>query len=445
MKTPNIRRIILLAFFASMSVAASAQAFLQNPKFGPDEETRKNCAVNLSLYREHFNQRNFAAAKGPWLKVLEICPAASQNVYIHGVRMVKEWIEAETNPRRRSNLLDTLFWVYDLRIQHFDRKGFLTGQKGLDLFTYSQDRYEEAYALIAESIELEKANSESSVLYTYMLLNKTMFENRKINAERVIDAYLQISDYLNAQIAAKPDDTKNKEVKETIDELFSTMGVLTCDNLPEIFGPKISANPNNYPLIQRTFTLLTANRCNNTPFYRQLALEVFKNEPTSAIAFELARYFYTQRDLEQTEKFFMEAVKHEQNPERKSAFLVEFAGIVARDLNNPQRARSIALQAIELNPNSGHAFMLIGNLYVAEKNCGPDPFTRSTVFWAAVDKFIRAKAVDPSLAEECDKLIDLYSQYFPAQNEIFFQDLNPGATYLVGCWINERTTVRARP
>lgn len=92
----------------------------------------------------------------------------------------------------------------------------------------------------------------------------------------------------------------------------------------------------------------------------------------------------------------------------------------------------------------GKAYKLIGDVYASERNCGSNDFEKKTVYWAAVDKYIKAKQVDPELTDAMDNLISTYSQYYPSKEDIFFYDLKVGDSYTVGCWINERTTVRDR-
>jgi tetratricopeptide (TPR) repeat protein len=445
MKTLAKKRFVSLAVLMVLAMSTFAQAYLKDPKFGPDEAARKECATNLSLYGDNYNQRNFSAAKPYWQKVLQICPAARQNVYIHGVRMMKTWIEEERNPNRKAQLIDSLMMLYDLRIEHFDRRGILLGSKGMDLISYDGDRFEEAYKLLKESIEIEKDASESPVIFTYMVVTKTMYDNKKITAEAVIETYALLADYLDSQISARPDDTRLAQIKENVDEIFTSAGVADCDNLTQLFGPRINSNPTDLDLIKKTHTLLTRNRCQSTDFYRETTIKLFELEPTASIAYELARTFVALKNFSKVDEYYKRAIELEQESVRKSGYMVEYAGIIFNEFKNPQQARAIALQALAVNPNMGHALLLIGNIYASEKNCFTDEFQKKTVFWAAVDKFIRAKQVDPSLTGDCDKLIDLYVQYFPAQNDIFFQDLQTGQRYNVGCWINENTTVRARP
>lgn len=445
MKTILKQGLLLAAMLLVFSSGSFAQAYLKDPKYGVDEESRKECAVNLSLYREHYNQKNYAMAKPSWLKVLTICPAASQNAYIHGVRMMKTWIEEEQNLTKKKELIDSLMMVYDMRIEYFDRQGVLLGQKGMDLISLDSERYEEAYKMLKQSIDEEKDGSDSPVIYTFMAVTKTMFDNGKIPAETVIENYAMLADYLDVQIKAKPDDGRLTQIKENVDAMFSSAGVADCNNLSEIFEPRIDNNPNDIDLIKKTHALLSANRCEGSDFYRKVAVKLHANEPSALLAYELSKIFLNMKNFTRAEEYFKNAIELEQDPTRKSVFLVEYGNIVYNEFKNPQKARTLALEALSLNPQMGHAYILIGNIYAGEKSCFGDEFQKKTVYWAAVDKFIKAKQVDPTLAGDCERLIDVYTQYFPAQNDIFFQDLQPNQQYTVGCWINETTTVRARP
>jgi hypothetical protein len=55
----------------------------------------------------------------------------------------------------------------------------------------------------------------------------------------------------------------------------------------------------------------------------------------------------------------------------------------------------------------------------------------------------KAKAIDPGVSGEANKLIGQYSQYMPSREDIFQRTLTEGASFYVGCWIQESTTIRA--
>ena len=74
---------------------------------------------------------------------------------------------------------------------------------------------------------------------------------------------------------------------------------------------------------------------------------------------------------------------------------------------------------------------------------GSGDFEGRVAYWAAVDKFERAKQIDPSVAGRANELIRTYTPHFPTRENIFFNDYAEGQSYTVGGWINEVTTIRA--
>lgn len=115
------------------------------------------------------------------------------------------------------------------------------------------------------------------------------------------------------------------------------------------------------------------------------------------------------------------------------------------DQNNYSKARQYCQKALEANPNYGNAYMLIGKMYAAtSKSVYPDDGVMArAVYYAAIDKFEKAKQVDPTVAEEANSLISSYRAHLPSTEEIFMHpDLEKGKAVTIGGWIGERTTVR---
>lgn len=124
----------------------------------------------------------------------------------------------------------------------------------------------------------------------------------------------------------------------------------------------------------------------------------------------------------------------------------------AMNLQRYIEARKYALASINTLTNlgitkgQGRCYIMIGMCYAQTKLFGNDPkgqILNKTVFWAAVDKFKKAKQVDPTVEVTANEYISLYSKYFPSKEERF--DLPgefSGDTYTVGGWINEKTTIR---
>lgn len=156
--------------------------------------------------------------------------------------------------------------------------------------------------------------------------------------------------------------------------------------------------------------------------------------------------------LQQANQLDIEA-DDEDEDQGKYNYLI--AQIYMDNLKNYSACREYCNKSLEaLSENApanmrSRCYLLIGMAYAASKPyssadyAGKAPILNKTVFWAAVDKFNKAKAIDPDCADAANKLISAYSKYFPTKEERFdLPNEFSGATFTVGGWINEKTTIR---
>ncbi|SDC38558.1 tetratricopeptide repeat protein [Williamwhitmania taraxaci] len=442
MKTNKLISILLVALI--LPALAFAQSNIKDPKdlkYGTDSVKRIECLKNLSLYGELFKQDNFKDAKRPWAKVFTNCPMASQNTYINGAKIFKSLIENETDQVTKAHYLDTLMRVYDKRIEFFGRKGYVLGRKALDFVKYAPDSLVTAYAMFNESIDLLKGKSEEQVIGTRYQIAKQLYDQKIVTAEQMLNMYVQSAEYLDAQIAAKPEDKGIQNAKESVEFIFATSGVATCENLVAIFGPKFKANPENLDQTKKISSLLSNANCKDQLFI-DVSENIYKKEPSAEAAFNIARMFEAKGDNEKAVTYYKEAINKQANATEKSKYYLVLSNLYNHGLNDKPAAKAAAYNAIESDGTNGMAYMVLGNIYASVRNCGDTDFAKQTIFWLAVDKYTKAKQIDPSLAEDANKSIATYSQYFPKKEEIFFQGLTNGQAVTIGCWINETTYVR---
>ncbi len=140
--------------------------------------------------------------------------------------------------------------------------------------------------------------------------------------------------------------------------------------------------------------------------------------------------------------YFEEATKSEDVDKAQGAY--KLLAETLRAMRNYPRAKQMALKALELKPEDGRPYIIIGDLYAASaKDCGNNEFTSRVAYWAAVDKYMQAKRVDDSQTEIANRLIATYSAYFPTKESIFFNGYEEGNPYTIECWFKEETIVRA--
>jgi tetratricopeptide (TPR) repeat protein len=117
-------------------------------------------------------------------------------------------------------------------------------------------------------------------------------------------------------------------------------------------------------------------------------------------------------------------------------------GAIYLSLKQPAKAREYARKAIGLNSKFGDPYILIAQCYVSSPNWHNDKVLNGCVYYAAIDKLNRAKAVDPTVKDQANKLISQYSNYTPSTDELFMRGYSKGKSITIGGWINETTTIR---
>jgi tetratricopeptide (TPR) repeat protein len=381
--------------------------------------------------------------------VFDECPRATKNIYIDGARMFNDFIAQEKDPDRKALLMDSLRIIYDQRIKYYKQRGTVLGRKAIDILKHYEyrtdpDIQEEAYGYLKESISILKNKSSDAVVFTFMTSSIMLYQNDRLPAQQVIEDYAMVSDILDYQLSQKSDDSTFIKYKEANDQNFITSGAATCESLLEFFQPSWEEKQNDLNYLRRAVNFLSSLDCESEPFYAQAAEALYKKEPSAEAAYGLAKLFLTKEEFDKAVVYYQEAIESEDDPEKKAEYLYQLGYITNAQLNQPQKARTYALEALELKPDWGEPYILIGDAYAGSKDCFTDEFEKSTIYWAAVDKFSKAKSVDSTVAEKADERISTYKKYFPDIETIFFYSLKEGDDYTVGCWINETTKVRAR-
>lgn len=444
MKKNTILSCLLFTASIYSLFAQNGSKIYLDPKYGPDSASRLECAANLSTMSEFMKIDLFDYALPSWRKVFNECPASSRNIYLYGVRIYRTIIEKEKNPEIQQSFVDTLMLIYDKRIQNFGQEGLVMGRKGLDLLKYRPDAIPEVHGYLEKSMKLSGKNTEESVLVTFMKTSVVLFRDKKIQGQEVIDNYLVIADILNQKIATGDKDQAGTALMN-VESVFSESGAGSCTDLINIFTPRFNQNTGDVELLKKITTLLEKRGCEDCDLFASASENLYAKEPSSRAAYNLARLFVKREEFTKAGDYYKKAIELAVNPEEKSNCLYQLAYLEYQKFDQYTSSRAHALEAAKLKPGWGDPYILIGNLYASSsKICNENELQQSSVFWVAVDQFIKAKTVDASKTNEANELISRYSQYFPNAEDAFFYGYQEGQEYTVSCWINEKTRVRTR-
>ncbi len=437
--------LLLLGLFAGLFVSESTIA-QDEPQFGKDSVT---CITNNSLYYEFYKQWKQSNYKNeawkdvivPWSWVFKNCPRSYKNIYIHGEKLIKQLIKTETDKEKKDKYIDTLMMVFDQRIKYFGQEGYVLGKKGVDLYKYRPTDYEKAYEILKKAIGLTGNKTRGPVLIYYFRSAEKMVKAGKLDKSVLLDIYDTASDIIEYNIKNDPKKAANWEVVKGNIEL-SVEPYTTCEDLIDIYTPKFEATPNDIELLKKITKILEKKDCTDSDLFLHATEHLHQLEPSAKSAELMGKMYVKKENWGKALEYFKQATELQEDPNKKADLFYLMAVVNFQQKKYPQ-ARSNCYNVLKYRPNDGKAYILIGNMYaLSAKSCGNNDLTTKVAYWAAVDKFIKAKNVDPSVADDANKLINTYSQYFPATETIFFYDLKKGDKYKVECWINETTTVR---
>jgi tetratricopeptide (TPR) repeat protein len=437
-----VPKTLTLLFLFLATLPLSAQKGIEDgSKFGHNEDS-VNCRKNLSLYRTYYDQENYEMALDFWRPAFFECPASSANLHLHGITMFKT-LYAQTSDKA---YIDSMNMVYDARIKYFGREGYNEARRGMDLWSFGQngdpDLLQASYNSFEKAVELDGRNTDPNTLTLFMGVTQKLFDMGVFNNGDVITNYGKVMDIIEPRIAAA---NKSADIgaRDNIDMIFKAGGAADCDGLINYFTGRIKETPDDVELLKKVLSLLDDASCTESDLYFAAAESLYEHEKSATSAAHLAQMNFDRGQMDRAEHYFKEAISLEEEPTLKSSYYTKLAAIRLSAKDN-RAARDFARQAIELNPESGTPYMIIGNAYAGVK-VSDDEFENQAVYWVAVDYFQKAKQVDPSLTSNVSEYISTYSGIFPTKTECFFRSITEeGTAYRVGGWINETTTVRFR-
>ncbi len=442
--------LTFILLFTSFAVHAQGQGDMNN------------CLRNYSLYKEYYKQKNYNDALPYWRIAHESgCvqkfyesgkyKKLSKIILQHGATIYKHEVEealAKNDKQTAYAYLDTVMNLYSERMKFFPNDSArVLGYMGINLLKYKKESPEamkKAYAYLEQAIEVGQQSTKVPIMAAYMDLTISLFKDRVITSEEVVNNYATLSGIIEKKLNENPDNEEVLKLKDAIAAQFTNSGAATCESLIALFSPKFEENKDNPDVMKKYVFWLKNTGCEDAELYLKSMIALNKIEPSSALAHDISKIYKKRGDYDKAISYLKQAVEEEQDGTVKSKFYLEIADIMFRIKKDLPGAKSYCVKAMQADPKSGLPNMLLGRIYANAKNYGEDDLAHAAVFWAAVDQFKIAKKKDPSLANMANEYIATYSKHFPSQETVFFYTFKEGDTYELGGWINEKTKVRVR-
>tara|TARA_B100000900_G_scaffold1303_1_gene1134 strand:+ start:2776 stop:4080 length:1305 start_codon:yes stop_codon:yes gene_type:complete len=424
-------KLVITNVLILLSFTTSAQS-----KFGKDEQT---CKENVSVFREYCKQKNFEDALNPWRWAYNNCPASYATIYKNGPKIIKAQIKKY--PNNKIEYVDTLMMIFDQRIKYgFGKEGYILGLKGYELFFIDKNRAEEAYQILKTSLNMDKNSSSVQAVYAYMKATIYLQKKGKKSKEDVLSAYSLVSEIVDYNIKNQSKTTKNFiKYSQKIEDMFTPYA--NCDDIISLYNDRFQSSKSDIDLLKRIEKILSDKDCIKNKLYLDVLNVLQEIDDSSHYAIKLAEALFANGDFLKSSNVFNKILQdYDLQENLKARILLNYANSLRMEKKYSE-AIAQSIKALQIKPDWGEAYLLQGNIYVSgSKSCGND-FEQTTVYWLAVDCFVKAK-LDDDVKDLAVKSINTYSKYFPNKETCFFNGIQSGEKYNIGCWINRATIAR---
>lgn len=419
------------------------------------QEAGNQCTVNSSISHEAVKAGNFKDAYEPWKEVMKDCPLLRYYTYTDGFEIMKYFLsQTKKGTPEYEAYFNELMGVHDQLIQYTPELSKTVkirsaarslGAKAEDYVQFAPNLdVNVAYEMFKQSTSEEQSSSSPNVIFYFLQMSAEKLKADTNHHGQFIQDYLNSAEWTDKAIEkATKENVKNAltAIKDNLVALFINSGAADCASLQEIYAPKVEENKTDLEYLKKVIEIMKMMGCTEEDAYFQAAYYSYQIEPTADAAAGCAYMSFKKGDIDATVKFFDEAIGLEEDEIKKADFAYRAAAV----LNSAKRlsqARNYAQKAISFNPNYGEPYLLIAILYAASPKWSEESVLNKCTYFLVIDKLQRAKAINPELAAEANRLISVYSAYTPAASDLFMLGYKAGDRITIGGWIGESTTIR---
>jgi tetratricopeptide (TPR) repeat protein len=459
-----------IAFFLMIFGLVNTQLSAQD-QAAANAECKDDSKVkeDVSVYTEYYKAKNYKDAYVSWKKVLEACPSATKNLYIHGPKILDFKIKNAKTEEEKQGFYQELLNVYDQRLISFPgRTGYVLGSKGSTMVKYKIGTSKEAYDVLHKAFELDGSKLSASTLYAYFTSATRLFNEKVFGDEDVFRVYEEVMETIDVaklddiEVIAKFDqmieDGKKLSKKEARThknaqrslKAFETVGanvekiisaIATCDRLESLYASKFDAQSGDIEWVNGAVKMMSRKKCFDSKTFYNLVSVKSKLDPSASSSRVAGLLSLSNKDYKTALNFYKEAIELGNDNAKKADDYFKAAQALFK-LGRKPESRSYCYNAIKLKPNFGEAYILIGDMYASSANeCGSNAFEKKAVYWAAIDKYKKARQMDPKVSKKASQKVSDWSKQVPDKTMIFSFGYLGKPKYSIKCWIGETVNV----
>ncbi|MDE5944647.1 MAG: hypothetical protein K2G93_03565, partial [Rikenella sp.] len=381
------------ALLFGMGGTAEAQDFRDDPRYGADPAEREQNVRILNFFGDAYKEKNYNEATVHLRYLLEHAPKAGENMYIRGIEIYKAKAAGAQTKAERRTYVDSILYIYDKRIEAFGDhpnrgEAYLRREKAKIFHAMMPADRERLFKLYREALH-EKHPFEPALAVMYFNSVVESYQLDDVTPEEVIDVYEQLGKRLEESQASDA-----AEARQALDGLFASCGVADCETVEKIYRPKYEADPENQQQTETILALLQRGKC-SSDFYITLLEKYYQTTQKPEVALRLMLVYQEKKDYAKAMEYLRVGIANESDPAMKANFLLQ-ASTMSSAAGSYREAAGFARQVLELEPNNGVAYLLLGAAYGSGARSACSAFDSQTAMWLAVDNLSRARQLLPA-------------------------------------------------
>ena len=433
----------LINITLGLLLASSFQSQAQKLNLPDNPELAAEARRRFALSVDAMSIKDYKDASKALYWLMKNAPDLYDGLYINAYKAYEELAIAATDESQKNIYLDSMFWSYNKKAELYELTDREINNKAYRYYKY----WKSNKAKIGEGIEAyreaykkpEEVINNNLVSYMDIVRRYKAYGNQMSDSE-VLDVYTQVNDVIDRKITEGGDEARLNRYKDAVSGLLTQiMGDrLNCDFIDQNLAPALDENQ-DLKLAKKVFGLMLDKQCSSSPYYLKAALIIQDQEPTPGLASVLAKSYAVEKDFENAEKFYQQAMEMTEDTEKKGELQMDIAKLFVQQ-GKKREARSAAFEAAKLNAElEKEANIFVAAMYM---NSFDDCAQRKSqiedraIFMAAYDLYQKAgDAQGMARAKE----------QFPTVSDVFTANKKEGESIRVGCWIGVTTTIRTRP
>ena len=432
--------LTILSLLVTLSIAATAQPGWNWPEQNKPEAEEKNV-----LYADAVKMGDFKGAIPPLSWLIMVAPDLNKSLYQNGAKIYDNLAKVEKDPAQKIVYLDSLMWMYDMRMKYFGDSVNVMNRKIFKAYKYHIKNYDQSEWLL-EMFDVTYKISGSKVmdqnLLAYMnVIKVNKLVKKNLSDEEVLARYENISEVIEGKvnvIEAKGGSVAKLMVqKNAIDKILTEIVTIDCDFVHDTMGPKFKANPDDIKLVKRMFSFMLTGKCTASDLFLDVSKQLYKLEPDFGVAKLIGTKCLAAGDYSCASQYYNEAIQHTEDGTKKAEIYIQMGKMEVKK-KNKSAARANFRKAISADAANKEPWTLIGDLYYHSfEQCKKmeNMVKDRLVFILAYDMYRRGG--------NSSKMHNAKSQ-FPSKEEIFNQDYVVGQSMTINCWIKESVQLQTR-